>query len=60
MTCCICGKKFFGHGNNPWPIIDDESEDVRCCDECNLNIVVPARIELLWEGYDFDKEDEKE
>mgnify|MGYP004640773655 CR=1 FL=1 len=41
-TCCICGKKFTGFGNNPWPLTDDV--DARCCDECNLNYVIVARI----------------
>ena len=40
-TCCICGKKFTGWGNNPYPI----KNEGRCCDACN-NKVVAARIEL--------------
>ena len=40
--CCICGKEFEGWGNNPWPINNDPN--VVCCDECNTNTVVPARI----------------
>jgi len=44
MKCCICGKEFEGYGNNPWPI--DETEDARCCDDCNRKKVVPARFEL--------------
>ncbi len=41
-TCCICGKKFYGFGNNPWPLIKDV--DARCCDECNM-LVIEARID---------------
>ena len=33
--CCICGKKFKGYGNNPWPI----KEDGKCCDECNKEVI---------------------
>lgn len=33
--CCICGKKFKGYGNNPWPL----KEKGRCCDECNDKVV---------------------
>ena len=44
-TCCICGKKFTGWGNNPWPVVKDE--DARCCDECDNNSVIPARIAEL-------------
>ena len=41
-VCCICGKEFAGFGNNPWPI----KQNGECCDECNINKVVPARILL--------------
>lgn len=40
--CSICGKEYFGYGNNAQPV-----NDGRCCDECNLNIVVPARVFLM-------------
>ena len=40
-TCCICGEKIEGYGNNAEPY-----EDGRCCDACNLKFVIPARIEL--------------
>lgn len=42
-TCTICGRKYDGYGNNPWPI----KNFCRCCDKCNNEIVVPKRIELL-------------
>lgn len=41
-TCCICGKKFGGYGNNPWPV----KQDGECCDDCNFTKVIPARIKL--------------
>ncbi len=34
FTCCMCGKKFTGYGNDPWPI-KDEGE---CCDSCNEKV----------------------
>jgi len=40
--CCICGKKFFGWGNNPYPVVEDEN--ALCCDDCDMEYVVPARI----------------
>lgn len=40
--CCICGKKFYGWGNNPYPIVKDK--DARCCDECDNTVVIPTRI----------------
>ncbi len=43
--CCICGKEFIGYGNNPAPVNVDE--DACCCDECNFNVVIPARLRQL-------------
>lgn len=40
--CSICGKEFVGFGNHPWPIIDTGEP---CCDDCNRNVVLPARWE---------------
>ena len=39
QRCCICGEKFEGFGNNPFPV---KTEGV-CCNDCN-NLVVSARI----------------
>ena len=38
--CCICGREFEGWGNNPWPL----ETDGECCDECNMEYVIPARL----------------
>ena len=51
MRCCICGKKFVGYGNNPYPVVDND--DARCCDECNSTYVIMARLARL---YEKDKE----
>lgn len=50
--CCICGREFEGWGNNPWPV---ESEG-ECCDECNIEIVIPARISLMYRGRHLNEE----
>lgn len=42
-TCCICGKKFIGWGNNPEPV----KKFGECCNDCNSNVVIPARISKL-------------
>lgn len=39
MKCCICGKKIIGYGNNAEPV-----KKGTCCDECNMTVVIPARI----------------
>ena len=46
QTCCICGERFIGWGNNPWPVVTDE--EARCCDECNNTRVIPARIAQMF------------
>lgn len=45
--CCICGKPFrMGEwGNNPEPVKPYSSGT--CCDDCNLNKVVPARLAAI-------------
>ena len=40
--CCICGRLFEGYGNDPRPVIDKPGK--RCCDECNIKIVVAERM----------------
>lgn len=45
-VCCICGKKFTGWGNNPYPVV--KTEGARCCDECNDEKVIPARIMTIY------------
>ena len=38
-TCSVCGNQYEGWGNNAEPI-----NSGRCCDSCNWNQVIPARI----------------
>ena len=44
-VCCICGKPQTGWGNNPWPV--NEDENTRCCDRCNVDVVIPARFDHI-------------
>lgn len=37
--CSICGKKFYGFGNNAEPV-----NDGICCDKCNQDVVIPRRL----------------
>lgn len=41
--CCICGEPIEGYGNNPEPY----KHEGRCCDACNLEFVIPARLAEL-------------
>jgi len=41
--CVLCNETFIGgFGNNPEPVVKEWS--ARCCDACNTNIVIPARL----------------
>jgi len=42
--CCLCGREFDGYGNSAWPV----RPEGRCCDECNFNKVLPARMDALF------------
>ena len=46
FKCCLCGEEVEGYGNDPSPI-QTQNENDECCDECNLAIVVPTRMDLL-------------
>lgn len=46
LKCCICGDLIEPHpvsdraeGNNAQPV-----KDGRCCDKCNLHVVIPVRV----------------
>jgi len=44
MKCSICGEEIecirnWCEGNNAQPI-----NDGRCCNKCNANVVIPARL----------------
>jgi hypothetical protein len=41
-TCPICSREYAGLGNNALPVSSG-----RCCDECNLTEVIPARVGLM-------------
>lgn len=45
FKCSICGQFFAGYGNNPYPVTKEEGD--RCCDACNSEQVIPARIRGL-------------
>ena len=40
--CSICGKRFYGYGNNARPL-----NTGRCCDNCNIGLVIPMRLYIL-------------
>lgn len=40
--CVICGHDFEGYGNNAYPVADGI-----CCDKCNREKVIPARLKQL-------------
>lgn len=42
-VCCICGKQIEGWSNNAEPV-----KQGRCCDDCNWEYVIPARMLALY------------
>lgn len=51
-TCCICGCKFTGWGNNPYGALDKDGkvinwkDDDVCCNECDGLYVLSGRLYL--------------
>ena len=41
--CCLCQQPYEQYGNNPWPLVPDDDIS-RCCNDCNITKVVPARL----------------
>lgn len=41
-TCCICKEPIKGYGNNAEPVCSG-----RCCDKCNMDVVLPARVKAF-------------
>ncbi len=47
--CCLCGEPLPGSAigrNNPWPFYTPD-DTARCCDDCNVLSVIPARTGLI-------------
>ena len=64
-TCPFCGQKFTGPGNSTrgyWEANGKTKEEdaklgekFRCCDDCNMNKVIPARL-ILMRKYDKSRQ----
>ena len=52
--CVICGEPIEGYGNNAEPV-----KKGKCCDKCNQEVVIPARLKnlKLTEDQDDDKKE---
>ena len=55
MQCVICKKHFSGYGHNADPI----SAEGQCCDKCNMNEVIPARISIIFSIMKLEKAKEQ-
>jgi len=44
VTCVLCGERIVGYGNNAAPLASG-----KCCDRCNGERVLPARLSRLLE-----------
>lgn len=54
QICSICGKEYVGWGNNAEPV-----NSGRCCDNCNTEKVIPARLAICFADKESQKADEK-
>ena len=43
-TCSLCKTECNGYGNNPFPLCEEKDYESRCCDDCNMEKVIPARM----------------
>ena len=69
MICCICDNTFDENkteevllgsmrfmskgGHNPDPVKDQG----KCCSKCNYEVVIPARLEMMYESESKSKKD---
>jgi len=44
--CTLCNGTFNGYGNNPWPL----AAEGRCCDSCNVDVLVARMIGVYAEN----------
>lgn len=45
IKCCICGQEIEDiYSNNPYPY----KKSGRCCDDCNYEYVLPARLQVIY------------
>lgn len=57
--CCVCAKSCENEfGNNPYPFASQKSL-LRCCDKCNKEKVIPARMNHIFWCADVETEDDK-
>jgi hypothetical protein len=47
--CSICRRSVHGCGNNAAPV-----NGGYCCDSCNENVVIPARVERMYAAIDAE------
>lgn len=47
MKCCFCGRIITLRTSNNVDPIKIKGENNRCCYDCNINIVIPTRINML-------------
>lgn len=52
--CSICKKEYSGWGNNAEPV-----NSGRCCDKCNTEKVIPARLALFFADKESQEQSQK-
>ena len=47
FNCSLCQMESTGWGNNPYPLCEKEDMESQCCDKCNVEKVIPARMGII-------------
>jgi len=50
--CGICGNQYIGFGHNPQPI--QTPPNAQCCNDCNVNVVIPMRLNMIKENKSWE------
>lgn len=57
IKCCMCGATMRADtGNNPYPVRHYSrygEKYYRCCNKCNISVVIPARLTLMKKGIHY-------
>lgn len=49
LNCCLCGEEILSEAfsHNPYPLVEQDDYESRCCGSCNDLKVLPSRMEML-------------
>ena len=52
INCSLCNVVILDihDTHNPYPLCKDNDYESRCCSKCNSTKVIPARLEMMFQG----------